>query len=218
MTLSSKLLLVLLLSSGLWGASAALAPAADDPLPPLPASPHAASVTLLRARPFTLDAPTVHRYRAEQPQVRAGVMLVLAVADRDLLVARQSAEPVLYVGAETAARVNHGAGSGRVVAWVPAGVDADGRVALDLTAVPIFFGDAELPERIDAAAAAAQLRAARAAGARAPTPEVVAAALEPQVRFADEAQLLLFASDLVEQWAPDEADLVAGLRAERLTR
>lgn len=219
-TLLPRKLLGVLLVLGCAGVVAALTERVlqDDGPPPLPAAPQTAPVTLVLARPFTVEVPWVHAWRAEQPQVSAGVVLVLAVADRELLYPRQDAEPVLYVGAQTAERLNHGYESGHVVAIVPAGVDEAGRVDLDLAATPIFFGDPELPERIDAAAARAQLEKARAQGARAPDAEQVQAALTEQVAFEDDFQVRQWAADLIETWSPQEADLVAGLRQERLQR
>ena len=50
-----------------------------DVPPPLPASPVSHGIELLYAQPYLLDEPYTHWWRAEQPQVRAGYLLVLAV-------------------------------------------------------------------------------------------------------------------------------------------
>ena len=183
----------------------------DDGPPPLPAVTPVGGVTLMAARPFTLQVPYVHDWRAERPQVQAGVLLVLGV-DPDLVHPRQGLEPVLYVGDQTAERVNSGHESGYVVAVVPAPL-VGGQVALDLSATPIFFGAPALPEQVDAAIAAKELAAARDRGIAPPTPEQVAKALQPQVTFHDSHDVRVFAADLIEAWSPTEVDLVSGIRA-----
>lgn len=187
----------------------------SDSPPELPAQPQKSGVVLLRAQPFTLEQSATHYWRLEQPQYTAGYVLVLQV-DPQLVHPRQSAEPVLYVGTQTANRVNHGAESGRVVCIVPTGIDAKGQPDLDLSTAPIFFGTAELPERIDAARAASELAAARKLGARPASEGDVRAATQTAVSFADEYELRLFCSDLIAQHSPTETDLVNGLRAPRV--
>src|SRR5262245_4270050 len=112
-SLSLPVVLVLLLAAGV-GALVRALPA--DP-PPLPVTP-AGEVALLYARPFTVEVPFTHVWRAEQPVFSAGVVVVLSV-DPDLVHPRQTAEPILFVGDQTAERVNFGHESGRVVAIVP---------------------------------------------------------------------------------------------------
>jgi len=184
----------------------------DDGPPPLPAVTPVGGVTLIEARPFTLQVPYIHDWRAERPQVSAGVLLVLGV-DPDLVHPRQGLEPVLYVGDQTAERVNAGHESGHVIAIVPAPVDAQGHVALDLATAPIYFGAPALPEQVDAATVAKERAAAQARGIAPPTAEQVATALQPQVPFHDAYDVRVFAADLIEAWSPTEVDLVAGIRA-----
>lgn len=184
----------------------------DDGPPALPAVTPVGGVTLIAARPFTLQVPYVHDWRAERPQVQGGMLLVLGV-DPDLVHPRQTLEPVLYVGDQTAERVNAGHESGHLIAIVPAPLDASGQVALDLSAAPIFFGAPALPEQVDAATVAAELAAARARGILPPAPEQVATALQPQVPFHDAYDVRVYAADLIEAWSPTEIDLVAGIRA-----
>ncbi len=189
----------------------------DDSPPALPAVLPAGGVELVFARPFVLATPTTHAWRKEQPSYRAGMLLVLR-APVDVLASRQTAEPVLYVGAQTAERVNVGDTSGMLVVLVPADLDAKGGVSLDLAASPIFFGSAELPEQVDAAIIARELAAARRAGIAPPSAAAVAAAMQPPVAFDDDWQLRVHAADLIEHYAPLEADIVTGLRAPRLAR
>ena len=144
-------LLALILLAGSVTVTATSLAQDDDPAPALPADTLATSIELLYARPFLLDAPAVHASRAGQPTYAAGVLLVIEVGDRSLIHPRQVAMPILYVGDQTAERLNTGHESGRLVVIVPSVPDGDGGVALDLTTTPIFFGTPGLPEQVDAA-------------------------------------------------------------------
>jgi hypothetical protein len=138
--------------------------------------------------------------------------------DPELVRARQSAVPVLYVGEQTAERCNHGGGN--LVALVPAPVDAQGQVDLDLSTTPIFFGRPDLPERIDARIIAAELALAVSQGAGpAPLSQHALAARKPGSRAVldvvyahDRDELDLSIADLIETYSPDEVDLVELLR------
>ena len=99
--------------------------------PPTPA----AIDEVVYARSFELDQGYKFEWRKEQPLVKKGVILVLKV-DPDLVYPRQIAEPVLYVGDQTAERVNIGYKSGHVVAIVPGEVD--------LNKAMIWFGYARV--------------------------------------------------------------------------
>jgi hypothetical protein len=189
-------------------------PKAPDVPPQLPATPSKSQVELVAARPFKLDAPATHWWRAEQPKYDAGYVLVLKV-DPVLVHPRQTAEPVLYVGAETAERVNLGHESGYVIAIVPTAKDGSGQPVLDLGAMPIFFGTAELPERIDAARAASELAAAQRNGVG-PALGATTISITPAMEFESDHELKLYCSDLIAQYSPTETDLVNGLRVPLL--
>ena len=122
-------------------------------LPAIPSTP-AAVDDLVYARPFTLSNGYKYDWSKERPTVTTGTLLVLKV-NPDLVVPRQTAEPVLYVGNQTAQRLNHGHESGHVIAIVPGEVD--------LAQSPIWFGGPELPERVDANMAQAERSLADAA-------------------------------------------------------
>ena len=190
----------------------ALIQSVGDPPPALPAETPVGGVVLLHARPFTLDQTYAYEWRAEHPLVAGGMLLVLQV-DPDLVHPRQVAEPVLYVGGQTAERINVGSQSGHVVAVVPAPVDARGLVQMDLAQTPIFFGEPMLPEQVDAARVAQELQGAVARGIAPPSADAVSAAIAEPVRFGSRYDLLLHASDLIETWSADETDLIAGMRA-----
>jgi hypothetical protein len=214
MTIRSLLLPVLLVGLLAAGVAAFVRGLPADP-PPLPLALPAGGIDVLYARPFTLQVPALHAWEAAQPRYDAGWVVVLGV-DPQLVVPRQTAEPILFVGDRTAERVNFGHESGRVVAIVPSARDASGRAALDLSAAPIYFGAAGLPEQVDAARASAELAAARARGVQPPSAAALTGITHPQVDFTDDWDLRLWCSDLIERWSPQEADLVAGLRAPRL--
>src|SRR6185503_7532853 len=139
--------------------------ASRDQRSPNPAAPAAlprSAIEILDAQPFAVDEPFVHEWRAEKPLVDAGYLLALKV-DPDLARARQTYEPVLYVGAQTAESCNAPEEGGILIVVAPAPL-VDGSVALDLATTPIWFGSLELPERVDAARIERELASARAAG------------------------------------------------------
>lgn len=187
---------------------------AGDRGAPLPADPaaHGPVRALWSAAPFTLERPYVHGWRREQPSYESGWLLVLDV-DPELVRPRQTAEPVLFGGAETVERVNHGADTGRVVAVLPCtqpGLDLEAGLAR----TPFFFGEPELPERIDAARAASELGRALAAGARPfSAAEIAAARARGGAPLALERRedLDALAGALVLEHSPDEHDLARGL-------
>lgn len=176
-------------------------PAAAPALQPAPRP--RVQLALHHAERFTVAAPFQHLWRADRPLVTSGWLLVVS-GDPELLRPRQVKEPVLYVGAQTAERINH-AVSGRLVLLVP------GDFALGQA--PIFLGDADLPEELRQPQIDAQLAAAVAAGAIATPAETIAKVTVAGTReFATDFQLRQRAIDLVEIHSPDEKDLIAGWR------
>ena len=184
------------------------------PLPPLP-DRTVAAWDILYARPFVLDEGYTHYWRLGQPTVDAGYVLVLAV-DPDLAVPRQTYEPVLYAGEQTAERVNTGRHEGYLVAVVPAPRGPDGLPELDLESSPIWFGTPELPERVDAARIRTELTRALNEGVRPlPAPRIQAALAEggTLLHVGDRPALDRYLADLIERFAPQEVDLISGMRA-----
>ena len=142
--------------------------------------------------------------RADQPLVNSGWLLVLS-GDPALFVPRQVKEPVLYVGAQTAQRVNFPQESGKLVVIVP----GDFR----LEDAPIFFGAEALPEELRQSQIDAEFEAARAAGARPPTAAAIEKAMSaPWQKFASDYELRQRAIDLVAQYSPQEKALIDGAR------
>lgn len=192
------------LVSGLILAASLAAPSWAG-VPPVPATP-ASIEALVYASPFTLAQGYEHTWRREAPFVSSGYLLVLRVAPA-LVYPRQVAEPVLYVGNQTAERVNVGYNSGHVVAIVPGPVD--------LARDPIWFGTPRLPEQVDAATILAERAKAEAAGIGPQTASARVSALRQKVDFADKRGLLREAGMLIQQYSADERDLADGLLLPR---
>jgi len=178
-------------------------------LPALPADPAAGDVQLVLARPFQLDQPTTHVWRADQLEYSSGWVLVMQV-DPAMVAPRQTYEPVLFAGTQTVERINRAQGSGHLVGILPAAPDAS------LADFPLYFGAPALPEQVDEAQAAAALAQARDDGLSAPSAVWFAERTEAPVRFRDSSELHVFAADLIEAFAPDEIELVEGMRAPRV--
>jgi len=186
--------------------SALVSAAALAGTPAVPSTP-AAVDGILFAQPFTLDEPYHHEWQAERPLVSSGMVLVLQV-NPDLVLPRQTPEPVLYVGHLTAERVNNGFPSGVVVAIVPGDVD--------LGSSPIWFGDPALPEQVTTSIIGAQRYQAVAAGIGPFDADTVGAALRAGgqgIKAADYDALRRRAAELVRQYASGEEDLADGIMA-----
>ena len=162
---------------------------------------------LRHAQRFQLDQPYTHWWRAGQPQYRSGWLLVIK-ADPQLLRVRQVEMPILYVGEQTAERVNLGIDSGHVVVLVPGD--------FELTEAPIFFGEPGLPERVDSARIERELVRAADRGVVAPAADVMLNVMDDTLTLADETELRRHAIDLVERFSPQEQDLIRGSRVRRI--
>jgi len=130
--------------------------------------------------------------------VTSGTLLVLRVQP-ELVYPRQVAEPVLYVGSQTAERVNVGYPSGYVVAIVPGN--------LDLTRSLIWFGTPALPEQVDGKTIDAERARAIAAGIRPPLAGRVRSARRDARALGDKRDLLREAALLIEHYAPDDTPM-----------
>jgi len=183
-------------------ALAAAAPA--SPPPAIPATP-APVEALLYAQPFCLEQGYEYSWRAERPVVVEGYILVLQV-NPDFVYPRQVAYPVLYVGDQTAERVNIGYESGRVIAIVPEKVD--------LSRVPIWFGTPNLPDQVDAETISAEQAKAATAGIEPFGSKAVDASLRAggeEMTFADQADLLRHIATLIRKYSPEEKVLADSL-------
>lgn len=183
------------------------------PSPPAPSDRVRGVIDVLYARPFRLAEGYTHWFRRERPTAAAGYLIVLDV-DPDLVVPRQLYEPVLYVGEETAERVNHGHPSGRAVVIVPCALGPDGEPAVRLEDCPIWFGSPALPEEVGAAEVRGELAKAWGAGVRPFAAARIGAALEAGgalLLLPDKTALERVAAELVLRYAPGEEELARSL-------
>jgi hypothetical protein len=188
---------------------------AEQSAPAIPALPEAA-LEVLYARPFILDEAYEHMWRKEQPSVSAGYVLVLRVNAASVY-PRQTAEPVLYVGEQTAEKVNVGYASGKLVVIVPAPLKEDGTVDLDLNKTSIWFGEATLPEQVDAAAIRHQADVAKRNGIRPSAEAALKAATEQggeTLKAADKNALVRELAALVREHAPTEKELADAMEIQ----
>lgn len=181
-------------------------PSQHPPAPAAASEPHGSRVSLLHAQRFLLEQPAVHWWRAERPKYARGWLVVLEV-DPTLVIPRELEQPVLYVGAQTAERVNKGHRSGRVVAIVPGDAPLAGARA--------FFGRPGHPETIDAAHVARELALAERAGATAIDDAMLSAVEQPELRVRSQLELHAAAIELVARHSQGERDLIDGARVEQ---
>lgn len=188
-----------LMLAALWCSVATAAP------PALPATP--AGAELLYARTFELDQSFDFQWRANGPAVTQGTLVVVS-ADPDLVYPRQSAEPVLYVGNQTAMRLNTGYPSGRIVALVPGTVEAGAQV---------WFGTPMLPEMVTAQTIAAEQALADENGISGLSEADIAEALGlggAPLSKPDLNALLGDVAKLVRAYAPQEKEQAAALASQ----
>jgi hypothetical protein len=140
---------------------------------------------------------------------------------RELAEPRQDLEPVLYLGKQTAERINHGHLSGRLVAIVPSALDEEGNVALDLAASRVFFGAPALPEKQSAEAIEREHAAAVTRGVRPIGAETARAARErggEPLALADAGALQREAARLLLLHSPADREQAQSMLAPLLER
>lgn len=166
---------------------------ASDPATPTPIK------SILAARRFTLSTPYQYTWAKEPRMVSTGTLVVLEV-DPAYVVPRNSLEPVLFAGNVAVERLNHGHKSGRVIGIIPGNVD--------LATTPIWFGTAQLPERLTPNIIEAERARAVRSGVRALPQARIAGVDRPAVAAKDIAALLrTTAAELVYQYSPQEKAL-----------
>ncbi len=176
----------------------------------IPAEPQREPVSVVYAQRFEVAEPYRHMWRSDRPQVSTGWLLVLS-ASPDLITPRQVREPVLYVGSQTADRVNSGDQSGKLVVLVP------GDFLLE--DARIFFGQPALPEETGMLQIDVAVERAIAAGVVPPSADHLATVTDANAfRAPTEYELRLRAIELVEKYSPQERDLITGWRAPRVDR
>ena len=107
------------------------------------------------------------------------------------------------MGTTPAARLNPGYLDGHIVGYVPGHVD--------LSETPVFWGPSTLPEQVKPGVHGEQaLRQANAA----PFPaQIVASATHPTQQLSDQKAIQLRAAELIDRFAPGDADFARGYRA-----
>lgn len=163
------------------------------------------------ARPFTLEQPYGYTWRADQPAITSGWLLVVDVTP-ELTVQRDLWNPVLYVGRYPAEIAGSDPEQGRLVVIVPGDVD--------LARDPVFFGSVELPGEVSAERAQEELAAAVAAGFRPLTPEALRrarAAGGDTVPLSDGYSLFAgTVADVIDAYAEADHGRAQGYRAPRV--
>lgn len=177
---------------------------------PPPAAAPDAVWDVLAARPFRVSEPFTHWWRSERPQVSAGHILVLAV-DPERFLPRQTLEPVLQVGEQTAERVNRGHLDGALVVVLPSEAGPDGWPVCDLALEPMFLASPALPESVDGAWLARELGATSAVPFDRGRIERALANGGVPLDAADQDEVLRAAALWVQSYAPGERDLAEGL-------
>lgn len=167
---------------------------------------------ILFARSFTVSEGFTYHWRADQPTISTGHLLVLNV-DPLLSRPRQIEVPVLFADDTPVQLLNTGYPSGNMVVLVPDWIDLD--------SARFYFGTTELPESIDAENGQRELLDATARGVRPFSARTLAAARAAggeMWQVEDAADLMLRAADLIEVYSPEEMDLVESLTVERVGR
>ncbi|HVP13395.1 MAG TPA: hypothetical protein VMV94_19640 [Phycisphaerae bacterium] len=185
---------------------------AAGPELPIPATP-ARVDDVMYARRFTLGEGYRYIRSKERPWVTKGMLLVLKV-DPALVVPRDIAMPVLYVGEQPVERLNRGNESGYVIVVVPGDVD--------LGTTLIWFGDPDSPHQVDSAKAKVQRGLAEAAGIKPFSAERVKSALsaggEPMAAADMRTVLREEVAGLILKYSPQERPLAEDYRAPDLKR
>jgi len=161
---------------------------------------YGAPPALLHVQNFSLEQGHTYTWTAARPTITEGTIVVVEVSKADARVA-QVGSAVLYVGATPAERANNGDQDGRIIAFVPGHVD--------LSATPIFWGPPTLPERVDAAAGRAALKANKVPALKT---EVIQTATQPAVHLTNTAGLYRHLADLIDAHAPGDHAWAEGYR------
>ena len=169
----------------------------------LAAGPTAEGISrLAHVEPFAVAQPALFAWNAEAATFTSGTLFVVAV-DKNRAKVRQAGGPVLYVGKTPAARLNPGHLDGHIVAYVPG--------IVDFSKTPVYWGPSTLPERVNPAVEGA--RALKDSKAQPFAAALVTSVTHPEQRLSDQKGLQLRAAELIEEFAPGDADFARGYRA-----
>jgi hypothetical protein len=178
-------------------------------------------IRLVYAQPFRVVEPYTYGWMDESdaPQVEGGWILAVA-SDPEISDVKQTHDELLFVGDMPVERMNVGSVSGVVIGFVPSPLDAAGQPTLDLATTPIYWAKPEiLPESMTATDARDVFTAALAAGVKPQTSHALTQSRQEGGETIDVdglGELHRYSANLIERYAPEEADLISGLRAEKL--
>ncbi len=170
------------------------------------ASPSSGGIKgLAHVETFTMSEPGHFAWNVLGDEFISGTMVVVKV-DKEMARVRQVGGPVLFIGTTPAARLNPGHVDGHVVAYVPG--------TIDLSVTPVFWGPSVLPEQVDPATQGEQFL--RESGAKPFTEEMVDRASRPTKHLPNQKGVQRMAADLIDLYAPADADFARGYRAKPL--
>lgn len=176
-----------------------LAAAADAPPDIRKLVTPAAVADVVHIQPFALKDGYRHDWRQERPFTDSGTLVVFKV-NPDYVYPRNAAEPVLYAGTQTAQRLNQGNESGLVIAIIPG--------EIDLAREPAWFGNPELPERVNAETIKIERAGAEKAGIKPFDAERIESVTQGRLEASDLAALLReHVAKLVMEYSPQEKAL-----------
>ena len=181
----------------------------------------AVPVRLVHAQPYRVVEPYKYgwMHQDDAPMVEGGWLIAVA-SDPRIADVKQTHDELLFVGNMPVERVNVGGVSGMVIGFVPSPLDATGEPTLDLATAPIYWARPEiLPESLTASDAQAVLTQALADGVVPQTEHAISQARQTGGETVDVGglgDLYEFSATLLERYAPEEVDLISGLRAEKL--
>jgi hypothetical protein len=163
-----------------------------------------AVIDVVYVQPFSLKSGYAHFWREEKPFVKSGTLAVFKV-NPNLVYPRNTLEPVLYVGNQTAERLNFGNESGYVVAIIPGEVD--------LSKSRAWFGRPELPERVNEKIIRMETELADKENIKPLNQDAVSRVTQQYVDVPDLAILLRdHAAELVLKYSPQEKALAEAWR------
>jgi hypothetical protein len=154
------------------------------------------AIELISSQSFTLTQPYSYTWAKPKHAITEGTIIVVQVHPDDARV-RQVGGKVLYVGAVPAERANNGGLDGHIIAFVPGQPDLD--------VVPVFWGPATLPERVDTRAGQDASEAATHHSTQSGTPHA-------SLHLRDGAALYGRLADLIDAYAPSEPERAKGYR------
>jgi len=156
------------------------------------ASPPPGIIALDHVQPVELSVPFIYEWNAERREIHSATILVVEVSPGTART-RQTATPMLYVGATPAARVHPGETDHHLVVFVPGHPD--------LSQTPIYWGPDTLPEQVTPQMGAEAVRTVQGQPFSAPVTQAVT---HPQVTIENQSALFGHMATLIDKYAPGD--------------